>query len=82
MQGKQLCSCDVGDVLDLEYGGERYVARVTKFEIYKSSRSLSGTTGCRDGELLVYISKYVTSNVMDIIFDMKIAEYIFFCRIY
>jgi len=55
MQGKQLCSCDVGDVLDLEYGGERYVARVTKFEIYKSSRSLSGATGCRDGELLVYI---------------------------
>ena len=45
----------MGDVLDLEYGGERYVARVMKFEIYKSSRSLSGATGFRDGELLVYI---------------------------
>ena len=64
----------MGDVLDLEYGGERYVARVTKFEIYKSSRSLSGATGvvpAAGTASFWYISKYVNSNVMDIIFDMK-----------
>ena len=71
MEGKQLCSCDVGDVLDLEYGGERYVARVTKFEIYKSSRSLSGAIPAAGTASFWYISKYVNSNVMDIIFDIK-----------
>ena len=55
MQGKALCSCDIGDVLDLEFKGERYVARVTKFETYKSSKSLSGAAGSRDGELLIYV---------------------------
>ena len=54
LEGKQVCHCDI-EVLDLEFRGKRYVARVTKFEMYKSSKSSGGSTSSRDGELLIYL---------------------------
>ncbi len=55
MEGQKACHCDVDEILDLEFRGKRYVARVTKFEMYKSSKSSQGSSSSRDGELLLYL---------------------------
>ena len=55
LEGKNVCKCDVDDVLELDFSGTRYMARVPKFEMYKSSKSSLGSSSCRDGELLIYL---------------------------
>ena len=55
LEGKQVCHCDIDEVLDLKFRGKRYVARVKQFEMYKSSKSSGGSTSSRDGELLIYL---------------------------
>ena len=57
-----VCYCNIDEVLDLEFRGKRYVARVTKFEMYKSSKSSGGSSSSRDGELLIYLK--VHNNIV------------------
>jgi len=70
MLGKQCCKCQVGDLLDLEYEGSMYVAKVTKFEMNKSTRSSAGASSSRDGELLIYIKvcKLLLSTCVSLIY--------------
>ena len=62
LEGKKVCHCDIDEVLDLEFRGKRYVARVTKFEMYKYSKSSGGSSSSRDGELLIYLK--VNNNIV------------------
>ena len=55
LEGKKVCGCDIDDILDLDFKGSRFVARVTKFELYKSSKSSNGSISSKDGQLLIYL---------------------------
>ena len=62
LEGKKVCHCDIDEVRDVKFRAKRYVARVTKFEMHKSSKSSSGSSSSRDGELLIYLK--VNNNIV------------------
>ena len=63
LEGKKVCGCDIDDILDLDFKGSRFVARVTKFELYKSSKSSNGSISSKDGQLLIYLK---VSNIFTV----------------
>ena len=58
-----MCGCDIDDILDLDFNGSRFVAKVTKFELYKSSKSSNGSVSSKDGQLLIYLKVSNTFTV-------------------